>query len=127
MNRRTRPFSGMFYLGPVGIPPSPVGIVFSDRADGRLWWLSNSGDYIALNDSLPAWLHNTATEPVFESNGRLYRLFVRDGRLGYELVTDDDGVRDPPIYTRRRGPVSLTVYRITAVDEDGRLAYGGVE
>lgn len=77
----------------------PMSYIFTDREDGKLWLLSfetqeESADgtgHIILTDAIPRRirLHSrtypAGEEPTLGGNPSI-RLFVRDGRLGYEVV-----------------------------------------
>lgn len=95
---------------PVGprIPPLPQFVVFTDRDDGTEWVLSFAAvdgvTYISINDqalernNLPDRVdaHYVGKEGVPIGEG--LRLFVRGGRLGYEMV---QYVARRPVWARK--------------------------
>jgi hypothetical protein len=74
-------------------------LILTDRDDGTLWYLSHSSDgtRLALNDgtiSIPLKRVFAAfDEPFAKSNPRM-RIFVRGGRLGYEIIELPQGEQD---------------------------------
>lgn len=98
----------------VKIPPLPKYIALTDRADGKVWYLSHSLTVpypdglglISLNDQQPFsiidWvIYGPYDGPVIPSDGvqPSCRLLVRGGLLGYEPIADV--VSSGPVFTRR--------------------------
>lgn len=95
-----------------GINPRPHFTVLEDRADGTHWVLSWSDEevdgndrHISINDEglLRGTLPPRVDFHFYPANtgchiGRGVRLFVRGGRLGYEMI--DPIVTDRPAYAR---------------------------
>lgn len=91
-------------FGTLRIPPIPQGIVLTDRDDGTLWLLSYSTaeesedglGYISINDAIPParerYVYDAYDEPKFHGT---FRLLVRGGYLGYELIPRDPGTTKP--------------------------------
>src|SRR3990167_3608969 len=112
-SRRVR---GHTDMGMIRIPALPQFIVMTDRADGKLWVLTHGsdGEHIAINDDLTVLDlgQRTWTSTTYGPNDGPYlptnpgvRLIVRAGRLGYEFITQDQGVSDQDqarLLTRRR-------------------------
>lgn len=99
--RQRRRVRGYTDLGSVRVPPFPANLVFTDREDGSLWHLSHKDDSgtprVTLNDSLPTQdviTFEPYDGPVVATSGGRFRLFVRDGRLGYEDLGEDRGYAD---------------------------------
>lgn len=95
--------------GPIRIPPLPQFSVFEDRDDGTEWVLSFSLEeadgntlHISINDegllrgTLPPrvdYHFYPAEEGCNLGNG--VRLFVRGGRIGYEMIDYEAQDHDP--------------------------------
>lgn len=84
----------------VRIPPLPYGFVLTDRADGTLWFLSHTvadpgpdgNGYITITDTIPEATPDMDLKvfpaedgPIVDSDP-LFRMLIRGGRLGMELV-----------------------------------------
>lgn len=106
------------------VPPLPYFIVLIDRDDGTEWVLSHTDDEgttrVTLNDEglergpLPPRTDYVKADWYGLGNG--IRLFVRGGRLGYEVV---DGDVKTPVWTRK-GVVRET-YKIIVPSEWKRV------
>lgn len=103
---------GYLNMGPQQIPPLPMIVVLTDRADGKLWQLTHrvSDERFLLSDApVPVSLRGQVRQygafdgPVL-GDGPGIRLLVRAGRIGYEMVQSQQGVTDmdnAPVMTRR--------------------------
>ncbi len=86
-------------FGSIVLPVLPQYCIFTDRADGTLWYLSHSSDgtRIALNDgtiSVPLKRIFAAFDEPYTQNNPRMRVFVRSGRIGYELRALPQGEQD---------------------------------
>lgn len=98
-NVRIATVKGHKKMGRVRIPPLPLFIVMEDRGDPSIEWvLSHSldGEYITINDQaldrgiLPPYTqikYYAAFEGPLLPGFPALRLLIRDGRLGYEVVS----------------------------------------
>lgn len=126
-------------FGGIRVPPLPQFVVFLDRDDGTEWALSHADDdedqtRVTTNTDLTAVKINRGSLPPRKDVLRIdnlglgegIRLFVRGGRLGYELTPfETSGV---PAQTRI-GVVreSYALYRPSSWYEDGdNLAWSDV-
>ena len=91
------------------LPRLPPPVAFQDRNDpSRLWYLTHrsTDDRIALTDALPhkavrgqTRVFEAFREPVIEFQPHRIRVFVRGGRLGYELI-HTPGAQAAPLMSR---------------------------
>ena len=132
-----RRVKGYTDFGGIPLPVLPQYCIFTDRADGTLWYLSHSSDglNIALNDAtigvVPKRVFAANDEPYIGNNPRM-RIFVRDGRIGYEIRELDQGEQDKDVMrliSRRanenvqREMVSPVVFSEANVSNNGVLAW----
>lgn len=82
----------------IRVPPIPFTVGLTDRTTGKIWYLKVDPanldlvgnprlvltDTIALGDQKQAYIFDAWSGPGL---GQSIRLFVRNGRLGYETVT----------------------------------------
>lgn len=73
----------------VRIPPLPQQIIMTDRADGTLWLLSYSGDFVSINNVFSArndtTIYGPYDGPILADGDRVdCKLLIRGGYLGYE-------------------------------------------
>jgi hypothetical protein len=115
---------GLWYgftdFGPIQIPPTPMYLSLTDRADGvTQWWLTYSLTppgpdglgYIAINSAPPPFGYPSVTfapygEPYFPGSNGAKRLIVRGAQLGAEIIVPPLMVRDEgqeQIYARMQG------------------------
>jgi len=86
-------------FGGIALPVLPQYCIFTDRDDGTLWYISHSSDglTIALNDAtigvVPKRIFAANDEAYLASDPRM-RIFVRGGRIGYELRAMPQGEQD---------------------------------
>ncbi len=90
---------GFTDFGSIQLPVLPQFVIFTDREDGTLWYLSHSSDglNIALNDgtiNVPFKRVFAANDEPFIRNNPRMRIFVRGGRIGYEIIELEQGVTD---------------------------------
>lgn len=130
-------------LGPTRIPPVQSFFAMVDRGTGTLWYLSHrsTDNRISINDTFPSafqaldlFQYGAYDGPYIPSPRRdaILRLFVRDGRLGYEVVDLGHAVVDvdaAPVRSRKNFQLyALEVYHGNWEfdgDEIGwRLVYG---
>lgn len=96
---RPRVWYGWADIGAIQIPPMPVYLILTDRADGTLWWLTYStspaGDdgygYISITTTQPPSSVNvdSLTFPAYD--GPMLgqgKLMVRSGFLGVDTGPD---------------------------------------
>lgn len=134
VRRRVRGYTD---FGGIALPVLPQYCIFTDRADGTLWYLSHSSDgtRIALNDAtiglVPKRVFAANDEPYIGNNPRM-RIFVRGGRIGYEINELDQGEQDKDVMrliSRRanedvqREMISPTVFSEANVGFNGVLAW----
>ena len=86
-------------FGGMVLPVLQQYCIFTDRDDGTLWYLSHSSDGLTLllNDgtiSVPFKRVFAAFDEPFAMDNPRMRIFVRDGRLGYELRALPQSERD---------------------------------
>lgn len=81
----------------------PLTYALTDRDDGRVWYIAAKFGHIMLTDEpnsterAHAIVYPAARGPLIGRSN--IRLFVRGGRLGYELTDEiDAGVSLPPIH-----------------------------
>ena len=90
---------GFTDFGSIQLPVLPQYTIFTDRADGTLWYISHNSDgtRLAINDgtiSVPLKrVFNAFDEPYAKNNPRM-RVFIRGGRLGYEIIELPQGQQD---------------------------------
>lgn len=102
-------------FGGIALPVLPQHTVFTDRDDGTLWYLGHSSDglRISLNDATVSGEYKRVfaayDEPFAENNPRI-RIFVRGGRIGYEIIELEQGVTDKDTMrlVSRRGNENVT-------------------
>ena len=86
-------------FGGIALPVVPQYCIFTDRADGTLWYIGHSSDglTLTLNDATigvtPKRIFAAGDEPYVPSDPRM-RIFVRGGRIGYELRDMPQGEQD---------------------------------
>jgi hypothetical protein len=102
----------MYKGTPFRVPPLANNIIMVDRADGTHWQLTHrqSDDRFAIRDDP---LHPTLRGqlsffgpyegPYLQVAFDLVRLLIRDGRIGYEMVTGRETYDSARVLTRR-GP-----------------------
>jgi hypothetical protein len=119
-------YAGAFRdYGRIRIPSLPSGIILTDRADGTLWLISHNLDaassdgfgYISIRTPMPNVITKTyqAGEEPYFNDDPTYRLIIRNGYLGVEILPLSPHVADQdnaPIYTRKG--VSSTIRKIFA-------------
>ena len=135
MSRRR--VKGFTDFGGIQPPVLPQYLILTDRDDGTLWYLSHSSDGLtfAINDgtiSIPLKrIFASFDEPYAKSNPRM-RVFVRGGRLGYEIRELPQGEQDRDtmrLLTRRadenvqRELISPVDFSEANVDRKGVLAW----
>ena len=109
-----RTFRGYTNLGGPAWPILPVWTILTDRSTGALWSLvhDTTHTYVGISD-----VAAPADEPVIAVYGPMsgpylgdgIRLFVRDGRLGFEAV-DGPVIVDRPVLTRRaKEPITINI------------------
>ena len=117
----------MGFRGPIRIPGLPHFAVFEDRDDGTEWVLSFSTEeadgntlHISINDegllrgNLPPRVDYDFYPADEGCNiGKGVRLFVRGGRLGYEIVDGEYQDRPP---TARKGVVKRAYHIVIPTD-----------
>lgn len=108
-------------------PHLPLITVLVDRADGTDWYITHrrSDDRIGINSGAVPRFHAGEVrrfpayeEPYLPTNPTL-RIFVRGGRLGYEVVPLERGVTDRDsgrVYTRLVPPGAAVVYGLHITD-----------
>ena len=117
MTVHQRRIFGYTDLGVAFVPPRPGSVGLTDRADGTVYFVSFSGDFITLQTLPSKWGDHTyeaGAGPFVQTPIGPIRLLVRDGRLGYEVVASADHkrVRNAKVYTVPiRGPAP-TVYEV---------------
>ncbi len=94
-----RQVNGFTDFGGITIPFLPQYCIFTDRADGTLWYLSHNSDgtRIGINDgtiSIPLKRIFAAFDEPFAKNDPRMRIFVRGGRIGYERRELPQGEQD---------------------------------
>ena len=111
-------------LGRIQIPPLPVILALTDRADGTVWYLTHdtaNGGYIGITDTAPASTklrlqvqRYAANEGPYVATRQPVRFLVRGGRIGYEpaVAGDITSYGSSRVYTRLL--LSSTSYEIVA-------------
>lgn len=118
--RQWRYVQGFMDMGSVFVPPIPTNFVMTDRQDGTLWHLTHNVDvfsvdgngYISIKDVLPTTNDLTVygayegpylQERVITQGERIFRLLIRGGFLGYEVVEEQglSFILGAPILTSR--------------------------
>lgn len=101
-----RTIQGYWDMGSIQIPPLPVNIILTDRADGTLWLIEHvtttdpfpPGDgfgRIGITTTLPTKpdkITYAAYEEPYVADG--IRLIVRGGRLGFDYDQSDFRITD---------------------------------
>ena len=124
-------------FGGIALPVLPQHCIFTDRDDGTLWLLGHSSDglRITLNDAtISVPLNRTFAafdEPYVPTDPKM-RIFVRGGRLGYEMRDLPQGEQDNDqmrLVSRRanentqREMIKPLTFDINNVDFNGVLAW----
>lgn len=86
-------------FGGIDLPVLPQFCILTDRADGTLWFISHAsnGLHLSINDATvfnkPSRTFAAFDEPYVPQDPRM-RIFVRGGRIGYEIRELPQGVGD---------------------------------
>lgn len=111
---RSRRYRGYTNMGRIRIPPTPPAMILTDRGTGTQYLVSFSTEvetvdgygHIIITDSLPncarrpCTIYNAGEEPYIGTNP-LKRLYIRDGRLGMEVIE-----MSKPVIDRDNAPLS---------------------
>ena len=118
-----------FSFGPMQIPVLQTYFAMEDREDGTIWYLSHlsSEDRVRITDVAPtkAMLGDVVEYGPYDGPwvGFGLRLFVRDGRIGYDMPDLGQGVTDmsSSAVTTRNGwqRYALEIYQPQEWHEEG--------
>jgi hypothetical protein len=123
---------GMRRMGLPQIPPRQSFYQLVDREDGTVWTLSHDeeDERIGINDASVGRRQtgyiqrfDAFSGPIIEMNGLRCRLLIRDGRLGYEVLTDAEfgDVSPPPTSRVGQSRFTCIVYIPSDFDEPGEV------
>jgi len=117
---------GFTDFGSTQLPVLPQYVIFTDRADGTLWYLSHSnvgplGTCLSINDatiSVPLKRVFAAFDEPYAARDPRIRIFIRGGRLGYEIreLPQGEQDRDTMRLISRRANENLQHELISPVD-----------
>ena len=125
-----RRINGYTDIGKPFIPPIPHGVAMTDRGTGTVYLLTESttdvnGDRrLSITTPLPASYRTNTLDPnagpYLDIGIGQVRLFIRDGRLGFEDMPLPSRSDQAAIVTRKTGGTTRDAWEIIKVTPDVR-------